>query len=60
MKKFGWLKTAVVGILGGAATGVVSGMQTGQVSSEQVALNAAVGAGSVVIAYLLKSPVKTK
>lgn len=58
MNKVAWIKTAIAAVAGGAFMGALEGFKSGQISQEQIAINAAGGAGAVVLAYLMKSPRK--
>lgn len=53
-----WLKGLAAVAIGGAATGATNVLGTGQLN-KNVAVTAAIGALSTVLAYLVKSPLAT-
>jgi hypothetical protein len=58
MNKIIWFKSALAAIIGGGLAGATASVQSGNISTEAIGSAAAVGAASVVIAYLMKSPKK--
>jgi hypothetical protein len=58
MKYAAFFKSAIVAIVGGGLAGATASVQSGSISKEAIASAAAMGAASVVIAYLMKSPKK--
>jgi hypothetical protein len=58
MKYATFFKSAIAAIVGGGLAGVTASVQSGNISQEAIASAAAMGAASVVIAYLMKSPKK--